>query len=170
MVKIIIRSVSELKELTRKMESLQKTIPFIQKIALEKAADEALLTDIHKEMEAQGISKKIIETTYVGDTEIIDGKVARVHIISDYVADTGFDVGEAREEGTDDHMIRPVKKKALSWIDPNTGKRRFDPIGHMVSGLERLLTVERTLSANQSKFADAYFKNIGASYNQALVV
>jgi len=119
-------------------------------------------------MEAEGISKKIIETTYVGDTEIIDGKVARVHIISDYVPDNGFDVGKAREEGTKDHMIKPVKKKALSWIDPRTGKRRFDSIGHMVSGLPRLLIVERTLLRNKSKFADAYFKNTSSAYEQIM--
>lgn len=168
MVKIIVKSLSDLKQLIKKFEALQRTMPIIRKNALERAADEALLTDIHREMEAAGISKKIIETTYVGNTEIIDGKVARVHIISDYVPDNGFDVGEAREEGTDDHMIKPVKKKALSWIDPKTGKRIFDPIGHMVSGLPRLLIVERTLLRNESKFADAYFNNIGAAYNQAL--
>lgn len=170
MVKIKISSVSELKNLTKKMEALQRTLPFIQKIALEKAADETLLTEIHRQMETEGISKKIIETTYVGDTEIIDGSVARVHIISDYVPDNGFDVGEGREEGTKDHMIRPVKKKALFWIDKNTGKKRFDPIGHIVSGLPRLLIVERTLLKNKSKFADAYFENISAAYSQALGV
>ena len=162
------QTITEYKQSIKKWESLQRTLPTLQKLALEKAADEAILTDIHREMEAAGISKKIIETTYVGNVEIIDGRIARVHIISDYVPDNGFDVGEAREEGTDDHMIRPVKKKALSWIDPRTGKRRFDSVGHMVSGLPRLLIVERTISRNSSKFADAYFKNISSAYNQAL--
>lgn len=170
MVKIKITTVSELKALIKKMESLKRIMPVLQKFALEKAADETILTEIHRQMEAEGISKKIIETTFVGKTEIIDGKIARVHIISNYVPDNGFDVGEAREEGTDDHMIKPVKKKALSWIDPKTGRRRFDSIGHMVSGLPRLLIVERTILKNQSKFADAYFNNISTSYNQALGV
>lgn len=176
MVKIIIRTTSDLRNLAKKFEALSRTIPTIQKFAVEKAADEAVLTEIHREMEAQGISKKIIETTYVGEIEIIDGVVVRVHIISDYVAeDVGygeFDVGEAREEGTDDHKIMPLpgnKTGKLWWIDPKTGNLR-NSRGHWVSGLPRLLIVETTILKNQSKFADAYFENISSAYSQALRV
>ena len=164
------RSVSDLRNFIKKIEALQRTISFIQKTALEKAADETILGEIHQEMETEGISKKIIETTYVGKTEIIDGDIARVEIISDYIADNGFDVGEAREEGTTDHEINPKKAKAISWIDQNAGGKRRFSLGHMVSGLVRLLIVERTLLRNKSKLADAYFNNITAAYSQALGV
>jgi len=170
MVKIKVTTVSELRQLIKKFEALKRMMPTIKKNALARAADEALLTDIHREMEAAGISKKIIETTYVGPIEVIDGKVARVHIISDYVPDNGFDVGEAREEGTDDHKIKPLpgnKTGKVWWVDPRTGKLLNSP-GHMVSGLPRLLIVEKTLLRNSGKFADAYFNNIGAAYSQAL--
>lgn len=169
MATVTIKSVSDLKRLIQKMEALQRMMPHLQKVALQRAADETVLTEIHREMESKGISKKIIEKTYVGNIEVIDGVVARVHIISDYISDSGFDVGEAREEGTRDHMIKPVNKKALSWINPSTGKRIFDPIGHMVSGLPRLLIIEQTIEKNKSKFADSYFDSISSSYTQALV-
>lgn len=147
-------------------------MPSIQKTALERAADETILTEIHREMESKGISKKIIERTYVGKTEIINGVVVRVHIISDYISDSGFDVGEAREEGTRDHMIKPKssnKTGKIWWISPNTGKL-LSSKGHMVNGLPRLLIVEQTIQKNQSKFADSYFNSISSAYTQALGV
>lgn len=167
---IQVKSVNELKQLIDKFKTLERTIPTLQKRGLEKAADEAILSDIHKEMETQGFSKKIIETTFVGPIDVVQGQSAEIHIISDYVPDNGFDVGEAREEGTKDHMIKPVKKKALSWIDPRTGRRRFDSVGHMVSGLPRLLIIERTIDRNKQKVKTAYENNIVSSYKQTLGV
>lgn len=166
---IKIRNVKELKQFVNKLLALSRTLPLIQKRALERTADEALLGDIHREMETKGISKKIIETTYVGPIEITQGKVVAIHIISDYVADNGFEVGTAREEGTQDHFI-PRKKKILSWIDSRSGRRVFDPKGHMVSGLPRLLIIERTIAKNKQKVQDSYENNIVTAYRQALGV
>jgi len=167
---IQIKTVNELKQFTSKLKSLSRTISTLQLRALEKTGDEVILSDIHKEMETKGISKKIIETTYVGPIDIVQGKVATIHIISDYTPDNGFDVGKAREDGTTDHMIKPVTKKALSWIDGATGKRRFDSVGHMVSGLPRLLIIERIIQKNKQKAQNSYEKNIISSYKQALGV
>jgi len=171
LTKIIkIKTTNELKQFTNKLKSLARIMSTLQLHALEKTADESILNDIHKEMETQKISKKIIETTYVGPINIVQGKSATIHIISDYTSDDGFDVGKAREEGTKDHMVKPVQKKALSWIDGSTGKRRFDSKGHMVSGLPRLLIIEKAISKNKQKIKDSYEKNIVSSYKQILGV
>lgn len=162
------KTVNELRQFTNKLKALSRTIPKLQELALERAGDE-VLSDIHKEMEGKEFSQKIIETTYVGPIEITQGKQAAIHFISDYVADNGFDVGEAREEGTDDHFI-PRKKKVLSWIDPKTGRRIFDPVGHFVSGIERFLIVETTIAKNKIKAKNSYENNIVNSYKQALGV
>lgn len=166
---IQIKTVNELKQLIDKFKALERTMPTLQLRALEKAADEAIISDIHREMETQNFSKKIIETTFIGPIEVVQGQSATIHIISDYVPDNGFDVGEAREEGTKDHFI-PVTKKPLSWIDPKTGRRLYDAKGHFVSGLPRLLIIERTIDRNQQKVKTAYENNIVSSYNQVLGV
>ena len=163
------KNLNELKQFVNRLKALSRTIPKIQERALERTGDEAVLGDIHREMEAKGFSKKIIESTYVGPIEITQGKQAAIHFISDYVADDGFDVGEAREEGADDHFI-PRKKKVLSWIDPKTGRRKFDPVGHYVSGLPRFLIVETVIAKNKEKAKDSYENNIVNSYTQALGV
>lgn len=165
---IKIKTVNELKQFTSKLKSLERTMSTLQLRALEKTGDEAILNDIHKEMETKEISKKIIETTYVGPIDIVQGKVAVIHIISDYTPDNGFDVGKAREEGTTDHMIKPVIKKALLWIDGVTGGKKFDSVGHIVSGLPRLLIIERIIQKNKQKAQNSYEKNIISSYKQVL--
>lgn len=167
---IRIRTVNELKQFTNKLKSLERTMSTLQLRALEKTADEIILNDIHREMETKGISKKIIETTYVGSIDIVQGKSATIHIISDYTPDNGFDVGKAREEGTADHMVKPITKKSLSWINNNNGKRMFDSVGHIVSGLPRLLIIERIIQKNKQKSQESYEDNIIISYRQTLGV
>ena len=153
MTKIVISTLAELKSFRNKIRSLRGSISRTTQINIERAADEAVLTDIHRTMEMNNFSKKIIQATNVGNIEMTQGSL-KVHFISDYVSDGGFDVSKAREEGTTDHMIRPVNKKYLSWIDPNSGKRKFS-LGHIVSGMERLLIIERIINRNQQKFRDS---------------
>lgn len=152
MTRIVISTLAELKSFRNKIRSLRGSISRTSMINIERAADEAILTDIHRAMEMKNFSKKIIDATNVGDIQLTQNSL-KVHFISDYVSDDGFDVSNAREEGTTDHMIRPINKKYLSWVDPNTGKRRFSK-GHVVSGMERLLIIERTINRNQQKFRD----------------
>lgn len=162
------KTLAEYKQFTKKLKTLSRIIPRIQEISLEISGEE-VLADIHNEMQAKEFSPKIIDTTYVGPIEITQGKEASIHFISDYVAENGFDVGEAREEGTDDHFI-PRKKKVLSWIDPKSGSRVFDPVGHWVSGLERFLIVETTIAKDQEKAKNSYENNILKSYRKVLGV
>ena len=116
MAKIVISTLAELKAFRNKIRSLRGSISRTSMINIQRAADEAVLTDIHRTMEMRNFSKKIIDATNVGDIQLTQNSL-KVHFISDYVSDGGFDVSNAREEGTRDHMIRPVNKKYLSWID-----------------------------------------------------
>jgi len=166
MTRIVIKTLAELQTFRNKIRSLRGSIVRTRQINIEHAADEAVLTDIHRTMEMNNFSKKIIQATFVGPIEI-NNRVLKVHFISDYVPDNGFDVSKAREEGTTDHMIRPVNKKYLSWIDPNSGKRRFS-LGHVVSGIERLLIIGRTISRNTEKFRDSLERANINSNRQAL--
>jgi len=165
------KTVNELKQFANKFKALSRVIPKLQTFALERAGDEVLI-DIHNEMKSKEFSEKIIETTYVGPIDITQGKEASIHFISDYVADNGFDVGEAREEGTFDHPIIPKpgnKTGKLWWVDPKTG-RLLSSKGHWVSGLERFLIVETTIAKDKNKAKNSYENNIVNSYRSVLGV
>ncbi len=133
---------------------------------MERAADEAVLTSIHGDMETNNFSKKIIDRTFVGDTSIDDKKII-VHFISDYVSDDGFDVAKAREEGTKDHDVFPKKAGGwLTWID-KTGKRIFRRHSHP-SGIKRLLIIKNNINSNKQKFLNSYKKEISSKLQQVL--
>lgn len=169
MPKIVIRTISDIKKLNKKLKSVIVTLPTIRKFALERAADEAVLTAIHRDMETNNFSKKIIDSTFVGQVDVTDnGKKIIVHFISDYISDDGFDVSNAREEGTRDHDVFPKKPGGwLTYIDPNTGKRVFRKHTHP-SGIKRLLIIENNINSNKQKFIDSYAKEISSKLEQVL--
>ena len=137
---------------------------------MERAADEAVLTAIHRDMETNNFSKKIIDRTFVGSVDVTNqGRKITVHFISDFVADdTGFDVSNAREEGTRDHDVFPKKSGGwLTYIDPNTGKRVFRRHTHP-SGIQRLLIIQNNINSNKQKFRDSYAKEISSKLEQVL--
>ncbi len=168
MPKITIRTISDVKKLNKKLNSVIVALPTLRKFALEKAADEAVLTAIHRDMETNNFSKKIIDKTFVGNTEITNqGKKITVHFISDFVSDTGFDVSNAREEGTRDHDVFAKPGGWLTYIDPNTGKRVFRKHTHP-SGIQRLLIIENNINSNKQKFQDSYAKEISTKLEHVL--
>ena len=104
-----------------------------------------IVDPIIEEMRAQGVHEKIYQSVTIDKVNITDeGIFIRIH--SEYFADSGFDVAIAREEGTEAHMIRPVNKEVLSWIQ--NGKRRFSH-GHVVSGLPRLNIIESKIEEGE---------------------
>ena len=169
MPKIIIRTISDVKKLNKKLKSITVILPTLRKFALERAADEAVLTAIHRDMEANNFSKKIIDRTFVGETKVTDnGKKIIVHFISEYVSDDGFDVSNAREEGTTDHDVFPKKPGGwLTYIDTDTGRRVFRKHTHP-SGIKRLLIIENNINSNKQKFQDSYEKEISSKLKQVL--
>ena len=165
MAKIVIRTLSELKAFNQKLKILSANIIPLQRKALERAADEAVLTGIHTDMETNDFSKKIIDKTFVGPIEQTP-KGAKIHFISEYVSDSGFDVSDAREEGTRDHDVFTKNPNGwLSYVDYNTGKRVFRKHTHP-SGIKRLLLIETNIKKNEQAFQDSYEKQIAASLNQ----
>ena len=112
-------------------------------------ANEVVLEEIHRKMNAKDFSEKIIDSTFVGPTEL-SSTFLRTHFISNYEADTGFDVSSAREEGTRDHEVRPRKKGGtLRWIGPSNEvifRKRSHP-----KGIERLLIIEKTIKQFENK-------------------
>ena len=168
MVQIVIRTISDIEKLNKKLKSVKIALPTLRKFALNRTADETVLTAIHRDMESNNFSKKIIDRTFVGESEITNnGKKIAVHFISDYVSDDGYDVSKGREEGTTDHDVFPKKPGGwLTWID-KTGKRIFRRHSHP-SGIKRLLIIERNINSNQEKFKDSYAKEISSKLEQVL--
>ena len=171
MTRIIIRNIAQLKAFTQKLRAVAATIPTLQVQSLERAADDAVLSDIHRDMETNQFSKKIIDKTIVGPINLLNnGKKAQIHFISDYISDSGFEVSEAREEGTADHDVFPTKPGGtLSYIDQSTGKRVF--FKHTrPSGIERLLIIETNITKNKQSFQDSYENQIVSTLNQMVSI
>jgi len=163
----VISTLAELKAFRNKVRSLRGSISRTSIINIERAADEAVLTDIRRSMEMKNFSKKIIDATNVGDIQLTQNSL-KVHFISDYVSDDGFDVSNAREEGTTHpNPTFPIKGEWLSWIDPKSGKRIFRRKSHP-KGMDRLLIIERTINRNQEKFRDSLERANIQSNRQAL--
>ena len=168
MAKVVIRSIAELKVFNQKLRALSANISTLQKNALERAADE-VLSGIHTDMESNDFSKKIIDSTFVGPIEQ-SPKGAKIHFISDYSSDDGFDVSTAREEGTRDHDVFPKNPDGwLSYIEKDTGKRVFRKHTHP-SGIERLLIIETNIDKNEQAFKDSYEREIVSSLNQMVTI
>ena len=166
MPKIIINSIAQLKALNSKLKNLSVMIPTLQKSALEDAAHETVLDDIHNEMRQNNFSEKIIDATFVGPIQS-QQKKATIHFISDYVSDDGFDVSNAREEGTVDHIVRPKKPGGVLRWTSKTGEITYRKFAR-VTGLKRLLIIEKNINNNQQSFKAIYDDNIVSSINQVL--
>ena len=158
MARIVITSKAELQAFQSKIKILRKALPVLQKQALDKTANEDVLEEIHSKMRLNNFSEKIIDATFVGKTEKF-GSIFRTHFISNFVADNGFDVSNAREEGTQDHIVRPKKPDGvLRWMNKagNILFRKFS----RPKGIERLLIIERTLAKAQNEPVINYKNNL----------
>lgn len=170
MTRVVIRNISQLRTLAQKLRSAAKIIPILQTNALDRAADD-VLSNIHRDMETNKFSKKIIDSTYVGPINLLNNKNSvEIHFISDYVSDDGFDVSKGREEGTRDHDVFPLKPDGwLTYIDENTGKRVFRKHTHP-SGIKRLLIIETNIHKSQQSFKDNYEKEIISTLKPMVII
>ena len=169
MPRLVINSVSELKAFHQKIKVLGASFEFIQKNAILEVTENNILEQIKKKMRLEDFSEKIIDATFIGPTVITPGKI-QVHYISNYEAATGFDVSNAREEGTNHPNPTVPKKKGgvLRWIE-KTGDIIFRKKSHP-KGIERLLIIEKTIQENQSQVATLYGQSIADGASQSLGV
>jgi len=147
MVRILINSVDELKKLQQKFQSLKVTYFMLQEGAVREVSQETL-EEIKTKMSQNNFSDKIIDSTFVGKIERF-GNLFRSHFISNYESDSGFDVSNAREEGTT--QTKPIVPKkeggTLRWSG-NANQTMFRKKSRP-KGMERLLIIENTIKENQ---------------------
>lgn len=169
MPKIVINNIAELKILQSKLRALKNVFPQLQKQALQKTSNEDILEDIHQEMRANDVSEKIIDATFVGRTEIF-GNISRTHFISNYVSETGFDVSNAREEGTTQpNPIRPKREGGSLKIPIPGGGEIFRKLSRP-NGMPRLLIIERTLKKAENTALAGYRDNLASAISKFLGV
>ncbi len=168
MVRIIINNVNDLQKLQSKVKILKAILPTIQKNAVKNASDD-VLKEIKRKMKQEHFSKKIIDATFLGKIDK-SGSIMKQHFISNYVTSTGFDVSDAREEGTT-HPNPTFPKKpggVLRWVG-KAGDVIFRKKSHP-KGIERLLIIEKTLKENQSTINEKIAENIADSAQRTLGV
>jgi len=168
MTRIVIKNIAQLKAFNKKLRTISAILPTLQKKATETAADETVLSDIHKDMRANNFSKKIIDATFVGPIELLDnGKKAKIHFISDYVApENQFDVSNAREEGTDSGITRrPKNPEGALKIPLPSGEIIFRK-SSTPKGIPRLLIIQKNINQNKQSFKDRYDEQIVSTLSQ----
>lgn len=167
MPKIIIRNTNDLKIFQAKLKSLKNTLPELQKIAFEKSANDVLLESIKTEMAANDVSQKIIEKTFISKITKTANRL-KLHVISNYTADNGFDVANAREEGTvHQNSIKPRKNDGALKIPISGGDFIFRKSARP-SGMPRLLIIERNIKKLQNSIKENYQENVAASVSKFL--
>lgn len=144
------------KEYKLKQDRFQHLYKDFLKTKVTELVNKLIVDPIIEEMKRNDVSEKIYQNVVVDKVKINnDGIYINIH--SEYFAESGFDVALAREEGTEDHWVRPkgsgdqfpnmspefreefTGSNTLSWIQ--NGKRMFSK-GHRVSGLPRLNIIE----------------------------
>ena len=155
-LKVTFETIEDIKDFRRSVQVLKLQILQFQAIVVRDIAQEITMFVIHAKMRAAGFSEKIIDGTILDNIEIIGNKKIRFHIRSEYFSSTGFDVALGREEGTDDHFVKPVVKEALhggsTWP--------FFSKGHEVSGIMALFIVRDTVKETAPRVQEQYRKEL----------
>jgi len=164
LTRVVIRNVAQLKAFNKKLRSVSAILPRLQTKALENASADTILNDIHRDMRANQFSEKIIDATFVGPIEQ-SRNGARIHFISDYVSESGFDVSNAREEGTKSGITRRANNPKGALKIPQTAGGFVFRKSSTPKGIERLLIIENNISKSKQLFQDSYGSNIASSIN-----
>ena len=134
---------------------------------LTELGNKMIIDVMHDQMRAANYSKKIIDRTFLAGVEIRNDR-ATLHIISDYTAENGFNVADAREKGTKKHMIQPKiqAKSATAGVSSGgptvlsfilNGKRVFSK-GHMVPGIKATHIVRDVIQLEEGNLEMEYRK------------
>ena len=106
-------------------------------MAFEKSENDVLLESIKTEMAANDVSQKIIEKTFISKITKTANRL-KLHVISNYTADNGFDVRNDREEGNvHQNSIKPRKNDGALKIPISGGDFIFRKSARP-SGMHRL--------------------------------
>lgn len=117
---IQITSEKDLTDLESKLSQVQAQYVSFVIFTLTTIINEYIVDPIHESMRGAGVSRKIIDRTYLDVRVEQKGKEVTFHIKSDFITDTGFPVAKIIEFGRKAYTIKPVRKKLLKWL--NEGK------------------------------------------------
>lgn len=113
---ILITSEKDLVELDSKVAQIQIQYVAFVVFTLTTILNEYIIDPIHESMRGAGVSRKIIDTTYLDVKAEQKGRVITFHIKSDYISESGFPVAKIIEFGRKAYTITPLKKNLLKWI------------------------------------------------------
>ena len=164
MARIVIRNIAQLKAFNKKLRSVSAILRTLQTKALQNASADTVLNDIHRDMRANQFSEKIIDATFVGPIEQSNNG-ARIHFISNYVSESGFDVSKGREEGTKSGITRRPKNPDGALKIPQTAGGFVLRKSSTPKGIERLLIIENNIRKSKQLLQDSYGSNIASSIN-----
>jgi hypothetical protein len=139
-----------------RMNQVQIEYPYFVHDTLTKLLQEHIIEKIQREMKLDKISKKIIESTRIGENPIpYKKKSIKWSIVSDYKSIDGFPVAVMIEHGRKAYFIRP-KKPTPSRKNPTLrfeNKRRQTVFskGHWIPPYHARKYVYETVQENKKK-------------------
>ena len=149
----IIESMSEADKMQFQIESAGALLASFAITTLTELANKFVIDVMHDKMRAANYSRKIIDRTYLAGIQL-RGSEAFIHVTSDYTAENGFDVAQAREQGTKKHRIEPKNSRKSSVAGLSDGPQALAFIvngklvfsmGHDVSGIKASHIVRDTI-------------------------
>jgi len=164
-----VRTRQDLKKVQLKVAGLLIQELQFKATMVRKLANIIILETIQRRMESAGFSRKIIDSTFIDNIEILSKNKVRIFIVSDYFSEDGkhFDVSLAREEGTTRHFVKPDEPTEdrpnphLKWI--TEGKAKYSK-GHWVDGIIAMFIIRNTIQELREAFRDEYYRALRMWY------
>lgn len=142
----LLKQISDLQNLKFNVAQLKLQYSGFVQFTATRIIEQEIVDEIHKKMEAAGISKKVIQTTFLSKRNVATGKGSKKSILffitSNYVSDTGFPVAIMIERGRKSFFVKPVRRLALSWLKEG---QRFFSKGHTIPAYPARKIIQTTI-------------------------
>lgn len=154
------RTIDDIKQFRIKIQGIKLQLPAFTNVTIRKLGNLFILDTIHNRMKSAGFSQKIIDGTILSRIQLISKRKVRLFFVSEYFAESGFDVALAREDGTKTHRVEPLSVGSPFFEKPvalhGGSKWPFFSKGHDVSGIVALQIVKRTVKELSAPLQDEY--------------
>ena len=110
--KIRVTTEKDFNRLLTKLAQIEMQYPQFLASALTTIINQEIVDAIHDKMRSQGISRKIIDTTFLSTTVQKSTNDIRFKIISNFVSETGFPVAQIIEHGRRAYTIKAPEPTA----------------------------------------------------------
>ena len=135
-----------------RINQMQIEYPYFVEDTLRELVEKIIIKKIHERMEKDGISKKIIDSTKLGESPIpYKKKSIKWSIISDYKSIDGFPVAVMIEHGRKAYFIKPRQDRPNATLKFDIDNKIFFSKGHDIPAYPAKNFVRDTVRENRKE-------------------